>query len=88
MRTTINLDDDIYYTTKHIASHENKTAGEVLSQLARLGLQIQATSSSAINETTKFDRELADLGLIPYAAQNGKIVTNQLVNDMRDEEGI
>lgn len=38
MRTTITLDDDIARVAKNLATEQNKTLGEVISQLARKGL--------------------------------------------------
>lgn len=38
MRTTISLDDDIARVARNLAAEQNKTLGEVISQLARKGL--------------------------------------------------
>jgi len=39
MRTTLDIDDDVLLAAKDLARRQRKTAGEVLSELARLGLQ-------------------------------------------------
>jgi hypothetical protein len=38
MRTTLNIDDDIPQAAKELAERESKTAGQVLSDLARRGI--------------------------------------------------
>jgi hypothetical protein len=38
MRTTLDIDDDILEAAKELAEAENKTAGQVLSELARKAL--------------------------------------------------
>ncbi len=40
MRTTLDIDDDILQAAKELAKAEKKTAGEVLSALARKGLAV------------------------------------------------
>ena len=89
MRTTLNLSDDIFLTTKYIARREHRSLGEVLSELARLGL---GHLPQPVHETSQFQSELASLGLVPYNAANGntngKIVTNNHVNQLKDDEGL
>jgi hypothetical protein len=38
MRTTIKIDDDLYHAAKSIAAGEQRTVGEVVSNLIRKGL--------------------------------------------------
>ena len=54
MRTTLDLADDIYIAIRHIASRESKTAGQLTSQLVRLGLQFQAGRSSETPQAFEF----------------------------------
>lgn len=39
MRTTLNIDDDVLRAAKEIAKLRGSTAGAILSELARLGLE-------------------------------------------------
>jgi hypothetical protein len=39
MRTTLAIDDDVLAAAKHLADRHSKTVGEVISALARQGLQ-------------------------------------------------
>jgi hypothetical protein len=38
MRTTLDIDDDVLQVAKELARRERKTAGRILSELARRGL--------------------------------------------------
>jgi len=79
MRTTLDIDDDVAIAIKERARRERRTAGKVLSDLAR-----QALTHSASDETT--DGETFH-GFRPFP-RRGVIVTNELINQIRDEEGI
>jgi hypothetical protein len=43
MRTTVDLDEDVLHAAKEIAAMRGKTAGQVLSELARKGLEAKRT---------------------------------------------
>ena len=45
MRTTISLDDDVFEAAKTLATSSGKKLGKVLSQLARRGLRVEASTS-------------------------------------------
>ena len=79
MRTTLDLDEDVLASAKEIARRENKTAGQVLSELARRALtQGAGTSRAAKNEPATTH------GFRPFA-RRGAVVTNALVQKLRDE---
>ncbi|HJR71912.1 MAG TPA: antitoxin [Gammaproteobacteria bacterium] len=46
MRTTLNIDPDVLHAAKQIAAARAKGVGEVLSELARRGLEAQAKLAS------------------------------------------
>jgi hypothetical protein len=50
MRTILDIDDDILQVAKELARAEKKTAGQVLSELARKGLT-QAAASAGLADT-------------------------------------
>lgn len=83
MRTTMNIDDDVLRAAKELARHRKKTAGQVLSELARLAL-----TSCADSRRTGVEGEPDEdiLGFRPFASSGG-LVTNELVDRLRDEEG-
>jgi hypothetical protein len=73
MRTTLDIDDDVLQATKELARARGKTAGEVLSELARRGL-----------EPTRHIRVRNGVPLLPH--ERGRIVTVEMVEAALDEE--
>lgn len=78
MRTTLNIAEDVLLAVKERARRENKSAGEVLSDLAREGL-LRAGRPDEIAE---------EKGLYGFAPlpRRGPVVTNALIDRLRDEE--
>ena len=75
MRTTLAIDDDILAAAKYLAQRESKTIGEVISALARQGL----------NKGSRAARPMRN-GVPLLPTRNGaKAVTLELVNRLRDE---
>ncbi|MBK7821887.1 MAG: antitoxin [Tessaracoccus sp.] len=77
MRTTLTIDDDVLLAVKERARQEGRSAGDVLSALARREL----TRQPAADDT----RTRNGLPLLPRA---GKVVSNDLVNQLREEENL
>lgn len=77
MRTTLAVDDDVLLAVKERARRENRTAGEVLSDLARQALTQQSTGDSA--QVQSFH------GFEPLP-HRGKAVSNALIDQLREEE--
>jgi len=81
VRTTLDLDDDVLASAKEIARREKKTAGRVLSELARRALTQQATAVPGAH----LAREPAPAFGFRAFASRGAVVTDQLVRQLRDE---
>lgn len=79
MRTTLDIDDDVLAAAKDLARRQNRTAGEVISELARTGLT--GGPRDRVREPE------GAYGFQPFPA-NGKVVTNEVIDDLRDREGI
>lgn len=79
MRTTLDLDDDVLISAKDMARRQKRTAGDVISELARIGLR---QTLAATDETARS----AFLGFEPILP-NGLITTNEDVNRLRAELG-
>ncbi|HKX43033.1 MAG TPA: CopG family transcriptional regulator [Burkholderiaceae bacterium] len=80
MRTTLDLDDDVLASAKEIARRENKTAGQVLSELAR-----RALTQPVVTETGSAKSRAGGVaGFRPFASR-GAVVTNELIGKLRDE---
>lgn len=80
MRTTLDIDDDVLLAAKELARRDGETAGKTLSKLARQALQ--QGPGMAVAAQTK-----ARYGIEPFASRGG-LVTNDLVNRLRDDDGI
>jgi hypothetical protein len=78
MRTTLDIADDVLQAAKELARQERKTIGETISELARRAL-------TTPQETLSVREPKAVYGLRPFARRGG-IVTNQLINKLRDED--
>jgi hypothetical protein len=79
MRTTLDIDDDLLAAARELARKQGRTLGEVISGLARQALTGAATSG--VREPR------AAYGFQPFPA-NGKLVTNELIDELRDREGV
>lgn len=75
MRTTLDIDEDVLQAAKELAQQQKTTAGRVLSELARKGLQPPAESPEPRN----------GVPLLP-PRRGEKPVTNEAVDRLRDEE--
>jgi hypothetical protein len=78
MRTTLNLDDDVLLAVKERARREGRTAGEVLSDLARQALTRGDTPALA-------GEECAFYGFAPLP-NRGTAVSNALIDQLREDE--
>ena len=83
MRTTLDIDDDLLAATKELARKEGATAGQVVSRLLRNAL----TGIASVPRSARA-RRTAVGGFEPFAAKPGVVVTNELVDALRDAEGI
>lgn len=81
MRTTLDIDDDVLSATKELARSAHKTAGKIISELARKALTQPSEAARSTHEPAAF------YGIRPLPRRGG-IVSNELVNRIREEEGI
>lgn len=79
MRTTLDIDDEVLAAAKALAKRSRKTAGQVISELAREALT--RTSAPAVAEPE------ARYGFRPFAPR-GALVTDETIDRLRDDEGI
>lgn len=82
MRTTLDIDDDLLEASKELARHEGTTAGVVVSRLLRQALTAAQPASTASGASSPLP------GFRPFAAKPGVVVTDDVVNRLRDESGI
>lgn len=82
MRTTIDLEDDVLAAAREIARMQNVAIGRVISRLMREALSGNSTASKSSEAETK-----TVAGFRPFASR-GVILTNDIVNELRDREGV
>ncbi len=78
MRTTLEIADDVLLAAKELARRQKKTAGQMISELARKGL-IATTSSRSARKAEKL------FGFEPFPSRGG-IVTNEIIDKLRHED--
>ena len=78
MRTTLDIADDVLLAAKERAQREKKTIGEMISELARRALTTPPGPVS-VNEPQ------AVYGIRPFAPRGG-IVTNELIDKLREDD--
>jgi len=78
MRTTLDIADDVLQAAKERARREKKTAGEVISELARSAL-------TSLREPVSSLPPKALHGFRPFPKRGG-IVTNELIDQLRDDD--
>jgi hypothetical protein len=75
MRTTLDLDDDVLEAAKSLARQSDRTAGAVLSELARRAL------TSAPNKSTRAGVG----GFVPFESRGG-LITNEQIDRLREQD--
>ena len=77
MRTTLDIADDVLQAAKELAQREQKTTGQVVSELLRQALT--APKPSVTREPK------AVYGFKPFARRGG-IITNDLIDQLRHDD--
>jgi len=77
MRTTVNLDEDVLLAVHERARRERRSAGEVLSELARMALTARQPATA--------DRAATRHGFEPLPRRGGA-VSNALIDRIREDD--
>ncbi len=78
MRTTLDIADDVLQAAKERARREKKSAGQVISELARSALTAAPDAVSKRSPKECF-------GFRPFPKRGG-IVTNELIDALREDD--
>jgi hypothetical protein len=78
MRTTLDIADDVLQAAKERARRERKTAGEIISELARAALNAPAQPPRAAQPRAQY-------GFRPFPKRGG-VVTNELIDRLREDD--
>ncbi len=84
MRTTLDIDDDVLFAAKELAAKERKTAGKILSEFFRRGIQAGVSSPAPV----KPGQPYALKNGIPILPSRGEVVTTDHIQRIMEEEGI
>jgi hypothetical protein len=84
VRTTLDIADDVLQAAKERAKREKRTTGEVITELARRALTTPPAPLASESASVREPR--AVYGFRPFARRGG-LVTNELIDNLRDEEG-
>jgi hypothetical protein len=79
MRTTLDIADDVLFAIKERARREKRSAGQVLSELAREALTRPTGFPSEVAEPERF------YGFEPFPRRGG-VVSNEVIDQLRSEE--
>lgn len=86
MRTTLDIADDVLFAAKELARREKKPLGQVISELARRAFTQPAGTANAPT-LPRLAEPLAAYGIHPLPPR-GAVISNELIDRLRDEEGI
>ena len=81
MRTTLDIDEDVLLAAKAMARRQRRSAGSVISELARKGLTGNGVGK---DETVGEDQSFYGFNPLP---KRGVVVTDELIDALRDEYG-
>ncbi|MGE0876884.1 MAG: CopG family transcriptional regulator [Burkholderiales bacterium] len=78
MRTTLDIANDVLQAAKERARREKKSTGRVISELARSALTAAPVASGAREPKATY-------GFRPFA-RRGRVVSNELIDKLREED--
>ena len=81
MRTTLNIDDDLLMAMREVARRNSKSIGAVASRLLRQALAGGQTEGGGAGE-----EPAPEFGFRPFPKRGG-LVTNDLIDQLREETG-
>ena len=87
MRTTLDIADDVLFAAKEIAQKEKKSLGQVISELARKAFAVGAYQPPTAQAVPHVSERLAQYGIQPLPSR-GTVISNELIERLRDAEGV
>ena len=81
VRTTLNIDDDLLMAVREVARRNSQSIGAVASGLLR-----QALAGDRIKAGGTDDGPAPEFGFRPFPKRGG-LVTNELIDQLREETG-
>ena len=91
MRTTLDIAEDVLFAAKEIARREKKSVGQIISDLARQSFANVSGDSrvpqSGARAVPHVSERLTTYGINPLPPR-GTVVSNALIDRLRDQEGV
>lgn len=87
MRTTLDIADDVLFAAKEIAQREKKSIGQVMSDLARKAFAVGVYQPQTVEAVPQVSERLARYGIQPLPSR-GAVISNELIERLRDAEGV
>jgi hypothetical protein len=94
MRTTLDIADDVLFAAKEVARREKKSVGQIISELARqsfnqgaMAPRYSVADGGEASAPLEVSERLGVYGIEPLPARGG-VVSNELIDRLRDVEGI
>lgn len=90
MRTTLDIADDVLFAAKELAQRDKKSLGQTISELVRKAFAQGGNipyGTAAPHAPPQVSERLAGFGIHPLPPRGG-IVSNELIDRLRDAEGI
>ncbi|MBG7606812.1 MAG: CopG family transcriptional regulator [Verrucomicrobia bacterium] len=83
MRTTLDIDSDVLEAAKELAAKEKTTAGRIISEVFRKGIQSRRTPGAMASK----GKDGIKNG-VPLMPSRGDLVTSERIRKIMDDEGI
>lgn len=83
MRTTLDIDADVLAAAKELARRQGTSAGQMVSRLLRAALNGRFDQGLPAGESSP-----AVAGFRPFVARDGRVVSNDQIDQLRDEAGL
>jgi hypothetical protein len=89
MRTTLDIADDVLFAAKEIARREKKPLGHIISELARRAFALGPEGAPGADPTVtpQVSERVASYGIHPLPSR-GALVSNDMIDRLRDQEGV
>ena len=89
MRTTLDIADDVLFAAREVARREKKPLGHIISELARRAFALgpEAAPGADPTVTPQVSERVASYGIHPLPSR-GALVSNDMIDRLRDQEGV
>ena len=84
MRTTLDIEDDVLAAAKELARRQGISAGQVVSRLLRAAMSGEVVRDAAASSGASS----AVAGFRPFSVPQQQLVTNEQIEQLRDQVGI